>query len=123
MQKVPNITNFCFPTILIHTTIYSVLIENNCIFFAQTSSKDTKEFSMKNTLSLSDIKTFVGGLQGQDIELKINKGRNKIVSLTAIIDKVYPSMFIISPTSDVDLDRKSYSYSDVLCGDIVFVNK
>jgi len=78
---------------------------------------------MKNTLSLSDIKNFVGGLQGQDIELRINKGRNKIVSLTAIIDKVYPSMFIISPTSDVDLDRKSYSYSDVLCGDIVFVNK
>ncbi|MBE5736027.1 MAG: hypothetical protein E7356_01535 [Clostridiales bacterium] len=98
-------------------------LQNNCISFAQTSSKRYKEFSMKNTLSLSDIKNFVGGLQGQDIELRINKGRNKIVSLTAIIDKVYPSMFIISPTSDVDLDRKSYSYSDVLCGDIVFVNK
>ena len=77
---------------------------------------------MKNTQTIIDVKNKVNSLQGQNIPLKINKGRNKIVSLTAIIDKVYPSMFIISPTSKVDLDRKSYSYSDVLCGDIVFTD-
>ena len=76
---------------------------------------------MKSNLRLEDVKAQVSSLQGQNIALKINKGRNKIVSLTAIIDKVYPSMFIISPTSDVLLDRKSYSYSDVLCGDVVFL--
>ena len=78
---------------------------------------------MKNTLSLSDIKDKVSSLKGQNIELKINKGRNKIVSLTATIDQVYPSMFVITPTSEVMLDRKSYSYSDVLCGDIKFVEE
>ena len=76
---------------------------------------------MKNTQTIIDVKNKINSLQGQNIPLKINKGRNKIVSLTAIIDKVYPSMFVISPTSKVDLDRKSYSYSDVLCGDIMFV--
>ena len=76
---------------------------------------------MKNTQTIIDIKNKINSLLGQNIPLKINKGRNKIVSLTAIIEKAYPSMFIISPTSDVDLDRKSYSYSDVLCGDIVFI--
>ena len=75
---------------------------------------------MKNRLGLADIKDKVNHLKGQNISLKINKGRNKIVSLTAIIDQVYPSMFVITPTSDVLLDRKSYSYSDVLCGDVVF---
>lgn len=75
---------------------------------------------MKTKLGLNDIKDKVTNLQGQNISLKINKGRNKIVSLTATIDKVYPSMFVITPTSDVSLDRKSYSYSDVLCGDVVF---
>ena len=78
---------------------------------------------MKSNLRLEDVKAQVSSLQGQNIALKINKGRNKIVSLTAIIDKVYPSMFIISPTSDVLLDRKSYSYSDVLCGDVVFLQE
>ena len=75
---------------------------------------------MKNRLGLSDIKDKITSLKGQNISMKINKGRNKIVSLTAIIDQVYPSMFVISPTSEVSLDRKSYSYSDVLCGDVIF---
>jgi len=75
---------------------------------------------MKSKLGLADIKNKVNNLKGQNIALRINKGRNKIVSLTAIIDQVYPSMFVISPTSEVVLDRKSYSYSDVLCGDVVF---
>ena len=75
---------------------------------------------MKNRMCLIDIKDKVNSLKGQNISLKINKGRNKIVRLTAIIDQVYPSMFVISPTSEVSLDRKSYSYSDVLCGDVIF---
>jgi uncharacterized protein Veg len=75
---------------------------------------------MKNQLRLNDIKDKVTNLKGQNISLKINKGRNKIVNLTAIIEQVYPSMFVITPTSDVLLDRKSYSYSDVLCGDVIF---
>lgn len=76
---------------------------------------------MKNVLGITDIRNKVSSLKGQNISLKINKGRNKIVDLTAIIDQVYPSMFVINPTSDVILDRKSYSYSDVLCGDVKFI--
>lgn len=76
---------------------------------------------MKSSLTLNEVKEKINNLKGQNINLKINKGRNKIVSLTAIIDQVYPSMFVISPTCQVSLDRKSYSYSDVLCGDVKFV--
>jgi uncharacterized protein Veg len=78
---------------------------------------------MKNQLSLTEIKDKINSLKGQNIHLKINKGRNKIVSLTAIIDQVYPSMFVINPTSVVDLDRKSYSYNDILCGDIRLIEE
>lgn len=77
---------------------------------------------MKNTLSLSQVKDKINSLKGQNIQLKVNKGRNKIVSLTAIIDQVYPSMFVISPTCPVDLDRKSYSYNDILCGDVKLID-
>lgn len=72
--------------------------------------------------SITAIKDRVQELKGKNIKMKVNKGRNKIVHLTAIINEVYPSMFVISPTSNVELDRKSYSYSDVLCGDIVFLS-
>ena len=78
---------------------------------------------MKNLETINDVKEKVNSLKGRNISLEVNKGRNKIVSLTAIIDQVYPSMFVISPTCRVDLDRKSYSYNDVLCGDVKFVEK
>lgn len=78
---------------------------------------------MKKNISLNQVKDKILSLKGQNIQLKINKGRNKIVSLTAIIDQVYPSMFVINPTCIVDLDRKSYSYNDVLCGDIRLIEK
>lgn len=76
---------------------------------------------MKNLTTIHDVKEKINSLKGQNISLEVNKGRNKIVSLTAIIDQVYPSMFVINPTCRVDLDRKSYSYNDVLCGDVKFV--
>lgn len=74
---------------------------------------------MINNRSIAGAKEMIENLKGKNIKLKVNKGRNKIVHLTATIDEVYPSMFVISPTSKVELDRRSYSYSDILCGDIV----
>ena len=76
---------------------------------------------MSSLKTLNDVRNKLQSLQGQNIAMKVNKGRNKIVSLTATIDKVYPSMFVISPTCTVDLDRKSYSFNDVLCGDVLFI--
>ncbi len=78
---------------------------------------------MKSLKTINDVREKLQSLQGQNIALKVNKGRNKIVSLTAIIDRVYPSMFVISPTCAVDLDRKSYSFSDVLCGDVCLLDE
>lgn len=77
---------------------------------------------MQPLSTLLDVKNLVLDLKGKHVQLKVNKGRNKIVTLSAVIDRVYPSMFIITPTTPVDLDRKSYSYSDVLCGDVVFID-
>ena len=72
-------------------------------------------------MNLVEVKQKVMGLKGKDINLAVNKGRNKIVKLRAIITEVYPSMFVITPTTEVDLDRKSYSYNDILCGDVKFI--
>ena len=76
---------------------------------------------IKNSSNIQSVKEKVYNLKGKNISLKVNKGRNKIVSLTAIIDQVYPSMFVISPTCSVELDKNSYSYNDILCGDVVFI--
>lgn len=70
--------------------------------------------------NLEDVKKRVLSLKGKQITMEVNKGRNRIVKLLGVIDQVYPSMFVIKPSEKVDLDRMSFSYNDVLCGDISF---
>lgn len=71
--------------------------------------------------TILDIKEQVKELWGQETKCVINRGRNKLIKLKVVIDQVYPSMFVIKPLEDVCLDRKSFSYSDVMCGDIRFL--
>lgn len=59
-------------------------------------------------------------LQGQSVCVKINPGRNKISFLTGMIKDVYHSLFTICGEDNV---TKSFSYSDVLCGRLVFVRR
>ncbi len=76
---------------------------------------------MESLRTIDEVRDSVLKLKGRTVPLKVNKGRNRIVHLSATIDQVYTNMFIIKPTEVVDLDRMSYSYSDVLCGDICFL--
>lgn len=75
----------------------------------------------ENLTSIAEVKAEIQNLLGKNINLEVNRGRNKIVKLCAKIDKVYPSMFEIKPYGNVILDKTSYSYSEVLCGNIKFM--
>lgn len=72
-------------------------------------------------MSYSEIKEYIGSMHGKSVTCEINKGRNKFVKLQVLIKNVYSSMFTIEPISEINLDRKSFSYSDVMCGEIKFL--
>ncbi|HHW31238.1 MAG TPA: Veg protein [Clostridiaceae bacterium] len=58
-----------------------------------------------------DIETCVG----QRVQLKANKGRKKSFIREGIIEKSYPSIFVIKFENDYDTTRRvSYSYTDIL---------
>ena len=65
---------------------------------------------------LDDIKVKIMNLKGQNIQMQINRGRRRIEQVRAMIKDVYPSVFTIK-TEDEKL--QTFSYFDVLCGDIV----
>jgi uncharacterized protein Veg len=71
--------------------------------------------------SIIQIKEHIKSIYGQEVPCVINRGRNKLLKLKVKVEQVYPSMFIISPTDDIILERKSFSYNDVMCGDIRFL--
>lgn len=73
--------------------------------------------------SLEDIKQKIIDLKGQVVNLKINRGRRKVASFRARITDVYASVFTVKNCTD-NLDAIStYSYNDILCGEVKIFNE
>lgn len=66
---------------------------------------------------LDEIKLKISNLKGKNVQMNINRGRKKIESVNAMIKDVYPSVFTIKTQDD---KLQTFSYFDVMCGDIVF---
>ena len=64
---------------------------------------------------LNEVKEKIKDLKGKDVTMSINRGRKKIDIVTATIKDVYPSVFTIKT---MDEKLQTFSYFDVLCGDV-----
>ena len=71
-----------------------------------------------NTEALGQIKQQIEQLKGNSVQLKINRGRKKIDTIKGVVDNIYPSVFTIS-TKDAIQKVQTFSYFDVLCGNVV----
>lgn len=75
---------------------------------------------MPNTVE--DIKQKIMELKGKEVKLYINRGRRKVSSLRARIEDVYPSVFTVK-SYPLDLGSIfTYSYNDILCGEVKIIN-
>jgi len=75
---------------------------------------------MPNTLE--DVKQKILNLKGQVVDLHINRGRRKVSSYRARIEDVYASVFTVRSCS-LDLESIfTYSYNDILCGEVKILN-
>ena len=57
-------------------------------------------------------------LKGQAVNLKINRGRRKVNSFRATIENVYASVFTVKPLGEQVGGVSTYSYNDILCGEV-----
>ena len=74
----------------------------------------------KVELDIKEIISKIRNLKGENVTMEVQKGRNKIERYKGIIESVYPSIFTVKlDTSDGNISSISYSYSEVLCGDVV----
>ncbi|AGK95424.1 Veg family protein [Clostridium pasteurianum] len=62
---------------------------------------------------LDSIKRNIEDHLGEKVVLKANSGRKRVVVNNGIIEKTYPSIFVVRLESDTQR-KVSYSYSDVL---------
>ena len=68
-------------------------------------------------VNVSSVIEEIEKLKGASISMEINKGRKKIERYQGIIENVYPSIFTVNIGEGKS--PLSYSYTEVLCGDVV----
>ena len=70
---------------------------------------------MSGMINLDTLKNQVQNNIGKKVVVKADKGRNKIITKTGIIEDVFPSLFTIKIINEFDQERTvSYTYSDLL---------
>ena len=74
----------------------------------------------KAGLTLDQIKSQILLLKGSEVEMNVNRGRKKFDKLNGIIKDVYPSVFTVASQEN---QIQTFSYYDVLCGNVVFFLK
>lgn len=78
---------------------------------------------IKVNQTISAIKDTVCALNGKDVTVKLNLGRNKFVTFPAVVSGVYPSLFTVSPFDKSFLGKTAYSYAEILCGRVKITAK
>ncbi len=60
------------------------------------------------------IKTFIKNNQGKTVNIKIFGLRNKVENVQGVIKNIYPQIFTVETKNGL----KSYSYSEIISGEI-----
>ena len=72
---------------------------------------------MKKMLNVDGAKRYVLDMLGHSVDVRLNRGRNKIKHYKGVISEVHSNVFVIKLTDDI-FDRISCSYIDLVCGEI-----
>ena len=72
---------------------------------------------MKKSMDVDGAKQLVHNMLGRSVDVKLNRGRNKIKHYKGVISEAHSNVFIIKLTDDI-FDRISCSYIDLVCGEI-----
>ena len=68
----------------------------------------------RRAVNIQEVKRKIEGLRGKNLSLAVNKGRNQIVRMDGQIVDLFPYVFTFRSGEDI----VSFSYSDIICGDI-----
>lgn len=78
---------------------------------------------IKVNTTIKSIKEMVMGLNQKPVTVKLNLGRNKFVTFSAVLSGIYPSLFTVRPDDKNFLGKTAYSYSEILCGRVRITEK
>jgi len=72
----------------------------------------------KATLKMAEIVEMIKQMKGKKVDMEVNRGKKKIEKYVGVIETVYPSVFTVNIDEPENKGKQSYSFNDVLCGDV-----
>ena len=73
-------------------------------------------------MTVNEIKEKIENIKGKNIKMLVNKGRKKIEKLEGVIQNLYPSVFTVEIDDEIlGKNLVTYSYTEVLCGFVKFI--
>lgn len=77
----------------------------------------------RNSLTIEQIKSKILELKGKEVKMYVNRGRRKIFKFEGVIENVYNSVFTVKNLEKAITLTHTYSYNDILCGEVKISNK
>jgi uncharacterized protein Veg len=74
----------------------------------------------KQLLTINSVKQKLDELVGKNILMQVCRGRKQVKKYKGIVERTFPSVFVVRLTDGTTVaPTLSYSYSDIVCGDVV----
>ena len=77
----------------------------------------------KISTDLDSVKEEILKLKGKYVAMEVNHGRKKIRHYEGVVEDIYNSVFVVRLENATTNEKMSYSFSDVLCGDVKIASK
>ena len=77
----------------------------------------------KVEVDLNEITEKIKSLKGENIKMQVLKGRRHVEKYSGKIIDVYPSIFTFMQDNPSGKNILSYSYNEVLCGDVKIIKE
>lgn len=71
----------------------------------------------KELATIESVRKKLENIKGSDVKMQVNKGRKRIIKFDAKLISIYPSVFTVFVQNSSEPER-SYSYTEVLCGNV-----
>ena len=74
----------------------------------------------KSSLTIDLIKNKIDELVGKNIYMEVCRGRKQVKKYFGVVENAYSRIFVVRLTdSGTPTPSLSYSYSDILCGEVI----
>lgn len=72
---------------------------------------------IKSSINIDSVKSEITRLKGQDVNVKVNLGRNRTALYVGKVAGVYQDIFTIMPYGQFK-GKTTFSYSEIICGNV-----